>query len=61
MKYPNCMIPFFFFLQENYCQSSFYLFIFVCLNVGITEGVHDWYEFDNFVQEIIMLLSISLD
>ena len=22
----------------------------------ITKGVHDWYEFDNFVLEIIMLL-----
>ena len=26
----------------------------------ITKGVHDWYEFDNFVLEIIMLLSIFL-
>lgn len=29
--------------------------------LGITEGVHNWNEFDNFVQEIIMLLSIFLD
>lgn len=27
----------------------------------ITKGVHDWYECDSFVLEIIMLLSVFLE
>lgn len=54
------MIPIVFSLGKSLLELLLFFFL-SALMLGITEGVHDWYESDNFVLEIIMLLSIFLD